>query len=101
MNAPREQIAHYRSLHRETLEIFESIEKLGDRFSDPDGQLTEAEAEQSLDYLRSDLDRLSGELKVTQGKKMEHGGQHERHDDHDLLLPVMIGGLALGALLEK
>ena len=32
---------HRRILHKETLEVFESLERLGDRFSDPSHRLTD------------------------------------------------------------
>lgn len=95
-----EQNEHCRILHKETLEVFESLGKLGDRFHDPGHRFTDAEAQQSIEYLRADLDRLSNDINLardgnTISSRMEESAGSE------LLLPAILGGLALGAVIEK
>jgi len=88
-----------RILHKETLEVFDSLERLGDRFSDPGLRITDAEAEQSMECLRADLDRLSRGIKSTQ-----NNGTTKNYDESaggDVLLPAILGGLAVGAVIEK
>ena len=89
-----------RILHKETLEIFESLERLGDRFGDRDQQLTDAEAEQSIECLRADLERLSRDIERATNKD-PLARDEDASPGSDILLPAVIGGLALGAVIEK
>ncbi len=95
-----EQNERCRILHKETLEVFESLGKLGDRFDDPGHRVTDAEAQQSIEYLRADLDRLSNDINHARNGDTV-SSETEESAGSELLLPAILGGLALGAVIEK
>jgi hypothetical protein len=100
MSLDIEQNEHCRILHKETLEVFESLGKLGDRFHDPGHRVTDAEAQQSIEYLRADLDRLSNDINLARDGDTV-SSRTEESAGSALLLPAILGGLALGAVIEK
>lgn len=100
MSLDMKQNERCRILHKETLEVFESLEKLGDRFDDPGHRVTDAEAQQSIEYLRADLDRLSRDINFAEGNEGPRI-EPEESAGSELLLPALLGGLALGAVIEK
>lgn len=88
------------ALYGETMELIQSIEMLTERVNRLDSKMTDAEAEQSIECLRSDLSRLSQNVEAT--KRADYGTETPGNvESSNSLVPILLGGMAVGALIEK
>jgi hypothetical protein len=87
-------------LHRETIEIIESLEQLGHRFSNSNHDVTEREAQQSIEYLRCDLTRLEQDVTSIQTSNSS-AEQLVAKESGSTALPLILGGLFMGVVVEK
>lgn len=100
MEVQQPKNARWGAIYGETMELLQSIEMLTERVNRLDSKMTDAETEQSLECLRSDLSRLSKEVETT--KRADDGtAAPEDAESSNSLLPVLLGGMAVGALIEK
>ena len=100
MQADQQKKERWNALYGETMELIQSIDMLTERVTRLDSKMTDAEAEQSLECLRSDLSRLSEAVETT--KKNERGTQAtDSVENSNSVLPILLGGMAVGALIEK
>lgn len=88
------------NIQEDALELLQAMDKLAERVNDPKNNLTESETSQSIDYLRSDLLRLSGDLDLLRSTNQERANPSTEMAS-GLSLPIIMGGLTLGVLLEK
>jgi len=88
------------TLYQQAEEIVSTLDKLSTRFADPAHVIGDGEASQSLEYLRSDLLRLSGDLEMLKASYTRHA---DRTTDtrNEQKAPYLVSGVALGMVLGK
>ena len=100
MEAAQISASRYADIYRDTLDVIQTLNKVTERISQPDSLVNDSEASQSLDCLQADLSRISGDLEDLRATtSTEHRGPNEPSEGWST--PVILGGLALGFLLEK
>jgi hypothetical protein len=100
MEAAQISASRYAEIYRDTLDVIQTINKVTERINRPDSLVTDSEASQSLDCLRADISRISGDLEDLHATtSTEHDGASQASEAWST--PVILGGLALGFFLEK
>ena len=88
------------NLYQQAEEIVSTLDKLSTRFADPAHVIGDGEASQSLEYLRSDLLRLSGDLEMLKTSYTRHADR-TTETSHQQKTPYLVSGVALGMVLGK
>ena len=100
MEAAKTTTSRYAEIYADTLDFIQSLSKVTERINRPDSLVTDSEASQSLDCLRADLTRISGDLEHLRATtSTEPEGLNQTSESWSA--PVILGGLALGFFLEK
>ena len=100
MEAAQISASRYAEIYRDTLDVIQTLSKVTERINRSDSLVTDSEAAQSLDCLRVDLSRISGDLEdLREATSTEDDGSNQASEGWST--PVILGGLALGFFLEK
>jgi hypothetical protein len=100
MEAAQISASRYAEIYRDTLDVIQTLNKVTERINRSDSLVTNSEASQSLDCLRADLSRISGDLEGLRAtSRTENDGSNRASEAWST--PVILGGLALGFFLEK
>lgn len=100
MEAAQISASRYAEIYRDTLDVIQTLSKVTERINRSDSLVNDSEASQSLDCLRADLSRISGDLEGLRAtSRTENDGSNQASEGWST--PVILGGLALGFFLEK